>query len=84
MATKLTKYEPTSKPGPESPYPWDEWLKPGTTWRLHEGEDFECLPSSIVQIIRRHARKRGRSVSVYREDGAVVIVNAGDNKRQRK
>lgn len=76
MATRLTTpYEPTSKPGPESPYPWDEWLEPGTEWKLVAGEDYECTDQSITDLTRRHARSREQAVSVYREDDGIVIVN---------
>lgn len=76
MAEKLQEpYKRTSTPGPDSPYPWDDWLEPGSEWRLTEGEDFECSLQSITDLARRHAAKRDQTVSVFQEDGAVVLVN---------
>ena len=82
MAERITDYERVSKPGPDSPYPWDDWLEIGTEWRLVEGTDFDCTPQSITDLARRHARRMHEegtrdipTVSVFAEDGAVVIVN---------
>ncbi len=82
MAEKLQEpYERTSTPGPDSPYPWDDWLKPGTEWRLTKGEDFDCTTQSITDLARRHAAKQDRTVSVYQEEGGkVVLVNPPESE----
>jgi hypothetical protein len=45
--------------GRPSLYPWDRWLIPEKTVRLHQGEDFKIEPSSMRPQAHNQATKRG-------------------------
>lgn len=74
MAKVLQQYEPKRR-GPKTRYPWDQWLD-GKIRRLDQGKgkDFQCSVTSMVDLVRKTARKRGVSVTVHEESAACVIV----------
>jgi len=49
--------------GRPSLYPWDRWLIPGKTVRLHQGEDFKIDPSSMRPQAHNQAKSRGGRAS---------------------
>ena len=51
MAERVGKI-PRRNHGNRSPYPWNEWFD-GSVWELVQGKDFQCLPVSMVTIVRR-------------------------------
>ena len=76
MAKQIKGYVPKKKPGPDSPYPWDDWLEPGTEWVIEQGVDFTCTPESMTDIARRQARQREQSLTVHRDSPTrLVLVN---------
>ena len=57
---------------PSKRYDWDKWLK-RRRFKLHQGTDYDCSHSAIVQQVRSAACDRGVSVSV-RENGDSIEV----------
>jgi hypothetical protein len=53
-----------AKIGAPPKYPWDKWLKPGTTRLLVRGKDFTCSIRSMIVYLYQRATKEGRSVTV--------------------
>ncbi len=82
MAEQLKNYQPTTKGGPASIYPWEDWLKPGTKWKITQGTDFNCTRISMDVQIRRKALSLGLKTSVFKEGKkCLVIVNAVKNTK---
>ena len=71
MGTMLDYYD-FEKPsvmttGAKATYPWDDWLRPGTIWRLVYGKDFQPHPLMMERIIRTRATGRGTKVELRHE-----------------
>lgn len=54
-------------------YPWDKWLKPGSTTILEKGEHFDCQSRSMELLARRQVQRRGLEARVSGKDGFVTI-----------
>lgn len=74
MATKLKSYTPKPNTGGRKPkYPWDKWFD-GSPWRLRKGKDFDCTVSTMDDLARKAAAKRGHKVSVWKEGEEAVVI----------
>lgn len=67
MAEQLSNFE---KPLPKSQkYPWNTWMRPGTTWRLIRGVDFDEGKNiaNLKTRIHQVAKERGLKATSYIE-----------------
>lgn len=54
-------------------YPWDQWFKK-KRFQLTEGDDFKCMPHSMLIQIRNAATSRGMSVSIKVKSGRKNVI----------
>lgn len=72
MATKLKKAGP--KRGRKPRLPWDVWFD-GSPYRLKRGEEIKAKSLKVMEdIVRKTAKRREISVSVYKERKEDCIV----------
>lgn len=45
-------------------YPWDDWLKLNSKWKLIQGKDFDLELKSMATSIHNASRRRGYRVTV--------------------
>lgn len=77
MPQVLNDYRPPCRPVRKSGYPLDTWFD-GQIRRLKKGKDYMCATLAIANQLRRAARRRGFSMTCYKETTGknefVVIV----------
>lgn len=66
---------------PRNCYPWTAWFKTSHRLLLH-GRDYVSSTSTMAQIIRNNASRRGISVSVTEVDGGLEVVVTGRKGRR--
>lgn len=72
--------------GPIPIYPWDVWLRLGTSRTLRKGKDFTCSLRSMTVYLYHNAKRRGVRVKVLDAgDGALqIIVHDGKPARRKR
>ncbi len=50
-------------------YPWTQWLKPGSVWRLVQGTDYRVGTGVMIRMVRNNASRMGVGVKVEVMDG---------------
>lgn len=70
MAEQLPGF---NKPLPKNQrYDWDKWMRPGTSWRLVRGLDYDCSTANLRIRIGQVAKERGLKATSYIEE---VMLN---------
>ena len=67
---------------PRPMYDWQRWFR-RRKFILKRGVDYRCQTSSMVQQIRNAAYKRGLSVSLEEDNGALTVTVLKANGVQR-
>ena len=57
-------------------FPWDRWFQ-RKSFRLVQGQDFNCEVHGMASQIRNKASQRGLKVSLRVADGTITVTNGG-------
>lgn len=66
--------------GPDPLYPWDRWFARqnwGKAHRLRRGRHFECQSYGMAAQLRKHASRRGLSVTIEIDEETVRFTVLG-------